>query len=71
LGKSNFSAIAVLRDLSHSDVGALGEGPGLPEKREGVSLPEDPTVRPAAFGGPGRTTLNFELRPTFWFGLTL
>ena len=36
-----------------------------------VTLPKDPTVQPTAFGGPGSTTWNFELRPTFWFGLTL
>ena len=37
-----------------------------------VTLPKDPTVQPTAFGDPaGSTTWNFELRPTFWFGLTL
>ena len=36
-----------------------------------VTLPKDPTVQPTASGAPGSTTWNFELRPTFWFGLTL
>jgi len=36
-----------------------------------VTLPKDPTVQPTAAGAPGSTTWNFELRPTFWFGLTL
>ena len=37
-----------------------------------MTLPRDPaTFQPTAFGGPGSTTWNFELRPTFWFGLTL
>ena len=29
------------------------------------------TTHPTASGGPGSTTWNFQLRPTFWFGLTL
>ena len=33
-------------------------------------LPRDPKVQPNA-SGAGGTTWNFELRPTFWFGLTL
>jgi hypothetical protein len=33
-------------------------------------LPSDPKVQPNA-SGVGGTTWNFELRPTFWFGLTL
>ena len=33
-------------------------------------LPRDPKVQPNA-SGVGGTTWNFELRPTFWFGLTL
>jgi hypothetical protein len=40
-----------------------------------ITLPKDPTVQPTAFGDPfgahPSTTWNFELRPTFWFGLTL
>ena len=40
-----------------------------------VTLPKDPTVEPTAFGDPlgahPSTTWNFELRRTFWFGLTL
>jgi hypothetical protein len=36
-----------------------------------MTLPKDPTVQPTAFGGPNSTTWNFQLRPTFWFGLTL
>lgn len=35
-----------------------------------VVLPRDPKVQPNATG-VGGTTWNFELRPTFWFGLTL
>src|SRR5438874_10109897 len=34
-----------------------------------VTLPTDPTARPSASGAGA--TWNFELRPTFWFGLTL
>jgi hypothetical protein len=34
-----------------------------------VTLPQDPTPRPSASGAGA--TWNFELRPTFWFGLTL
>jgi hypothetical protein len=33
-------------------------------------LPRDPKVQPNA-SGAGGTTWNFELRPTYWFGLTL
>ena len=33
-------------------------------------LPRDPKVQPNA-SGAGGTTWNFELRPTFWFGMTL
>ena len=36
-----------------------------------MTLPKDPTTQPTAFGGPNSTTWNFQLRPTFWFGLTL
>ncbi len=36
-----------------------------------MTLPKDPTTQPTASGGPGSTTWNFQLRPTFWFGLTL
>ena len=36
-----------------------------------VTLPKDPTQQPTAFGGPNTPTWNFQLRPTFWFGLTL
>ncbi len=35
-----------------------------------VTLPKDPRVQPNATG-VGGTTWNFELRPTFWFGMTL
>jgi hypothetical protein len=35
-----------------------------------VTLPKDPKTQPNATG-KGGTTWNFELRPTFWFGLTL
>jgi hypothetical protein len=35
-----------------------------------VVLPRDPKVQPNATG-VGGTTWNFELRPTFWFGLTM
>jgi hypothetical protein len=35
-----------------------------------TTLPRDPKVQPNA-SGVGGTTWNFELRPTFWFGLTL
>jgi len=34
-----------------------------------VRLPDDPPLKPKADGSGG--TWNFELRPTFWFGLTL
>jgi hypothetical protein len=34
-----------------------------------VRLPKDPQLQPKADGSGG--TWNFELRPTFWFGLTL
>jgi hypothetical protein len=33
-------------------------------------LPRDPTTQPNA-SGAGGTTWNFQLRPTFWFGMTL
>jgi hypothetical protein len=36
-----------------------------------MTLPKDPKVQPTASGGPNSTTWNFQLRPTFWFGLTL
>ena len=37
-----------------------------------MTLPEDPTsTLPTAFGGPDSATWNFQLRPTFWFGMTL
>ena len=35
-----------------------------------VTLPKDPKTQPNA-SGKGGTTWNFQLRPTFWFGLTL
>ena len=35
-----------------------------------MTLPSDPKAFPTA-SGAGGTTWNFELRPTFWFGLTL
>ena len=35
-----------------------------------VTLPSDPVKQPNA-SGVGGTTWNFELRPTFWFGLTM
>jgi hypothetical protein len=35
-----------------------------------VTLPRDPKAFPNA-SGAGGTTWNFQLRPTFWFGLTL
>jgi hypothetical protein len=35
-----------------------------------LTLPSDPAQQPNA-SGAGGTTWNFELRPTFWFGLTL
>ena len=35
-----------------------------------VRLPKDPKKQPNATGAGG-TTWNFQLRPTFWFGLTL
>jgi hypothetical protein len=35
-----------------------------------VTLPRDPKKRPNA-SGVGGSTWNFQLRPTFWFGLTL
>jgi hypothetical protein len=35
-----------------------------------MRLPKDPAVQPTASGATG-TTWNFQLRPTFWFGLTL
>jgi hypothetical protein len=35
-----------------------------------MTLPSDPKKQPNA-SGAGGTTWNFELRPTFWFGLTL
>ncbi|HEX6525256.1 MAG TPA: hypothetical protein VF070_35405 [Streptosporangiaceae bacterium] len=35
-----------------------------------MTLPRDPKVQPNATGAGG-TTWNFELRPTFWFGLTM
>ncbi len=35
-----------------------------------VKLPRDPKKQPNATGAGG-TTWNFQLRPTFWFGLTL
>jgi hypothetical protein len=34
-----------------------------------MTLPKDPTARPSASGAG--STWNFQLRPTFWFGLTL
>jgi hypothetical protein len=34
-----------------------------------VTLPKEPTARPSASGAGA--TWNFQLRPTFWFGLTL
>ena len=34
-----------------------------------VTLPQDPNARPSSSGAGA--TWNFELRPTFWFGLTL
>jgi len=35
-----------------------------------MTLPREPRVRPTASGAAGGTW-NFQLRPTFWFGLTL
>ena len=35
-----------------------------------ITLPRDPKTQPNA-SGAGGTTWNFQLRPTFWFGLTL
>ena len=35
-----------------------------------VTLPKDPKTQPNA-SGAGGATWNFQLRPTFWFGLTL
>ena len=35
-----------------------------------VTLPRDPKKQPNA-SGKGGTTWNFQLRPTFWFGLTM
>ena len=35
-----------------------------------VTLPRDPKQQPNA-SGAGGTTWNFQLRPTFWFGLTM
>jgi hypothetical protein len=35
-----------------------------------MTLPRDPRIQPNA-SGKGGTTWNFQLRPTFWFGLTL
>jgi hypothetical protein len=35
-----------------------------------MTLPRDPKTQPNASGARG-TTWNFQLRPTFWFGLTL
>jgi len=35
-----------------------------------VTLPTDPKQQPNAIGA-GSTTWNFQLRPTFWFGLTM
>ncbi len=35
-----------------------------------MRLPKDPAAQPNA-SGVGGTTWNFELRPTFWFGVTL
>jgi hypothetical protein len=35
-----------------------------------VTLPKDPKKQPNA-SGAGGTTWNFQLRPTFWFGLTM
>jgi hypothetical protein len=35
-----------------------------------ITLPKDPKTRPNA-SGAGGATWNFQLRPTFWFGLTL
>jgi hypothetical protein len=35
-----------------------------------MTLPRDPKTQPNA-SGAGGTTWNFELRPTFWFGLTM
>jgi hypothetical protein len=35
-----------------------------------ITLPADPKTQPNA-SGKGGTTWNFELRPTFWFGMTL
>jgi hypothetical protein len=35
-----------------------------------MTLPRDPATFPTA-SGAGGTTWNFQLRPTFWFGLTL
>jgi hypothetical protein len=36
-----------------------------------MTLPREPSGFPTADGEPGTPTWNFQLRPTFWFGLTL
>jgi hypothetical protein len=36
-----------------------------------MTLPSDPSAFPTASGASGTPTWNFELRPTFWFGMTL
>src|SRR5215475_10724115 len=35
-----------------------------------ITLPKDPKIQPNA-SGAGGATWNFQLRPTFWFGLTM
>jgi hypothetical protein len=35
-----------------------------------ITLPKDPKIQPNA-SGAGGSTWNFQLRPTFWFGLTM
>ena len=35
-----------------------------------MTLPKEPNAHPSA-SGAGGGTWNFQLRPTFWFGLTL
>jgi hypothetical protein len=44
--------------------------PGSGNMTYTMTLPRDPKRQPNATGAGG-TTWNFELRPTFWFGLTL
>jgi len=64
---------ATLRVLGHDEPslefksGRAGSGNDMTYT---VTLPKDPKKQPNA-SGSGGTTWNFQLRPTFWFGLTL